>query len=108
MSGKSKRSKVFQSNHNGLPESLGDALPFPLMDSIMGRRSRRFPVGAEIPEGPLKFASKKSALPLTELEQMIILSSVSGNACRTHEPMALWRIEHSTLSSIPKIPYVHL
>jgi len=79
MPGKTNKSPFQNTGLDGLPQGLKDALQFPLMDSIMGRRSRRFPVGAEIPDGPLKFASKKSALPLTELEQMIILSSVSGN-----------------------------
>ena len=26
---------------------------FPLVDALYGRRSRRFPVGGEIPDGPL-------------------------------------------------------
>ena len=79
MSTNSKKSSFKNIMLEGFPSGLEDALQFPLMDSIMGRRSRRFPFGAEIPDGPLKFQSKHDPLPLSDLEQMIMLSSVSGN-----------------------------
>ena len=36
-------------------------LKFPLMEAIAGRRSRRFCMGAEIPDGVLAFKSKHKA-----------------------------------------------
>ena len=36
-------------------------------------------MGAEIPEGPFAFKSSQKAMPLTELEQMIVLSSMAGS-----------------------------
>jgi len=67
---------------DGVPQSpsgLKEAVQFPLIESIHGRRSRRFSLGANIPDGPLKFSSKHDPLPLTELEQMMILTTVAGN-----------------------------
>jgi hypothetical protein len=61
------------------PKGLAQAIRFPLIDALHGRRSRRFSLGAEIPDGPLKFKSKKPPLPLGELEQIMLLSAVGGN-----------------------------
>jgi hypothetical protein len=36
-------------------------------------------LGAEIPDGPLKYASKKSPIALSQLEQQMILAAVAGN-----------------------------
>jgi hypothetical protein len=36
-------------------------------------------VGAEIPEGPLAFKSNQKPIPLTELEQMLVLTSMGGS-----------------------------
>ncbi len=38
--------------------TLNDLLTFPLIDAIGGRRSRRFCLGAEIPDGVLSYKSK--------------------------------------------------
>ncbi|WP_216628804.1 hypothetical protein [Neobacillus dielmonensis] len=51
---------------------------FPLLDAIFGRRSRRFFLGAEIPDGPLAYKSKHDAHPLNNFEKMLILLGVSG------------------------------
>jgi hypothetical protein len=51
---------------------------FPLLDAINGRRSRRFPVGGEIPAGPLAFRSRHEPRPLSEVERAIVLSAVTG------------------------------
>ena len=37
------------------PPGLADALAFPLLEALMGRRSRRFPLGASIPDGPFAY-----------------------------------------------------
>jgi hypothetical protein len=58
---------------------LHDAFQFPLGDVMFGRRSRRFSLGASIPDGPLSFQSSREVLPLTDLEQMMLLTATCGN-----------------------------
>ena len=41
-----------------LQDTLDELLKFPLMEALTGRRSRRFCMGAEIPDGVLAFKSK--------------------------------------------------
>jgi hypothetical protein len=62
-----------------LPRGFEDVLSFPLSAAIFGRRARRFSMGATIPDGPLAFESKHEPMPLTELEQMLVLSAAGGN-----------------------------
>ncbi len=61
------------------PKGLIEAVNFPLIEALHGRRSRRFARGASIPDGPLAYTSKHKAEPLSELEQMLLLTSVAGN-----------------------------
>lgn len=61
-----------------LHKTLNDLLKFPLMEAIAGRRARRFCMGAEIPDGVLAFKSKFPALPLSEIEKLIVLSIMGG------------------------------
>ncbi len=51
---------------------------YPLMEAIFGRRSRRFGLGMEIPSGPLAFKSNKEPLPLTELEEAVLIAAGTG------------------------------
>ena len=51
---------------------------FPLMEALLGRRSRRFALGDELPDGPLAFRSRRQPLPLSELERMLVLSTMGG------------------------------
>lgn len=74
-----KATGVVANPRSRLPKGVYDAVKFPLIDAIHGRRSRRFAKGAEIPAGPLAYKSKQPAKPLTELEQMMLVSTVSGN-----------------------------
>jgi hypothetical protein len=60
-------------------KALESMTQFPLIQALAGRRSRRFCVGAEIPEGPLAFKSNQKPFPLTEIEQMIVLTSMAGS-----------------------------
>ena len=62
----------------GLEDMLGDLLRFPLMEALTGRRSRRFCMGAEIPDGGFAFKSKHKSIPLSELEQLLLLSTMGG------------------------------
>ncbi|TWS18500.1 hypothetical protein FK529_15540 [Tsukamurella asaccharolytica] len=68
-----------------------DALSrFPLLTAINGRRSRRFPVGGEIPAGELAYRSRREVQPLSEVERAIVLATVTGvtgwNFGITHHP----------------------
>lgn len=61
------------------PRGLAEALRFPLINAIRGRRSRRFAKGARIPDGPLAFTSRHAPEALHPLEQMLLLTTVAGN-----------------------------
>lgn len=63
----------------GASEGLKIAASFPLIDAIHGRRALRFAKGATIPDGPLAYASTEAVEPLTELQQMLLLTTVAGN-----------------------------
>jgi hypothetical protein len=51
---------------------------FPLVAALLGRRSRRFALGDEIPDGPLAYRSEQEAMPLTELERLLVLGAMGG------------------------------
>jgi hypothetical protein len=51
---------------------------FPLVAALLGRRSRRFALGDEIPDGPLAYRSEHEAMPLTELERLLVLGAMGG------------------------------
>jgi hypothetical protein len=59
-------------------EALSELAAFPLVEALYGRRSRRFALGDEIPDGPLAYKSRHEPLPLTELERMLVLSAMGG------------------------------
>jgi hypothetical protein len=59
--------------NESINDTLNELLKFPLMKAIAGRRSRRFCMGAEIPDGVLAFKSKHDPLPLSEIEQLLLL-----------------------------------
>lgn len=61
------------------PKGMVEAAQFPLIEAIQGRRSRRFALGASIPDGPLAYTSKHAPAPLGDLEQMVLLTAVAGN-----------------------------
>jgi len=65
--------------HRREESAMQDLLKFPFVDALFGRRSRRFFRGAEVPDGPLAFASKHEPLPLTELERLLIVTAAAGN-----------------------------
>jgi hypothetical protein len=74
----------------GSAEALRDLATFPLTSALFGRRSRRFALGDEIPDGPLAYRSKHEPLPLTELERMLVLGAMGGTTgwhySITHNP----------------------
>lgn len=57
---------------------IRELLTFPLMSAIFGRRARRFAMGMEIPSGPLAFKSRHAPVPLSELEQAILVAAATG------------------------------
>jgi hypothetical protein len=63
-----------QEQSTNLQDTLDEMLKFPIMEALTGRRSRRFCMGAEIPDGILAFKSKYKPMPLSELEQLLLLS----------------------------------
>lgn len=67
------------SHRTTLPKGFEDVLAFPLSAALLGRRARRFSLGATIPDGPLAYDSRREPLPLTELEQMLVLTAAGGN-----------------------------
>jgi hypothetical protein len=58
--------------------ALRELEEFPLVDALFGRRSRRFALGGEIPDGPLAFRSAEQPVPLSELERMLVLGAMGG------------------------------
>jgi hypothetical protein len=59
-------------------EALRELAAFPLVEALLGRRSRRFALGDEVPDGPLAYRSRHEPVPLTELERMLVLSAMGG------------------------------
>ena len=51
---------------------------FPLVAALLGRRSRRFALGDELPDGPLAYRSEHEPMPLTELERLLVLGAMGG------------------------------
>lgn len=73
------RGKVLLGRVPALPRGLEEAIRFPLVDALLGRRARRFPLGASIPDGPLAYTSEHAPMPLDPLEQMLVLCAIAGN-----------------------------
>jgi hypothetical protein len=70
--------------------ALAEVAHFPLLAAITGRRSRRFPVGGQIPAGALAYTSRQPVQPLSEVERALLLSVAGGvtgwNFGITHNP----------------------
>jgi hypothetical protein len=58
--------------------ALQELAAFPLLEALHGRRSRRFALGDEIPDGPLAYKSRHDPMPLSDLERMLVLSAMGG------------------------------
>ena len=64
---------------DGLPAAaLEGVWQYPLFEALYGRRSRRFARGFEIVEGPLRHASRAAPLPLSELEEALLVAAAVG------------------------------
>jgi hypothetical protein len=54
-------------------------LHFGLIEALLGRRSRRFFMGAEIPDGVFAYKSRHEPAPLSELEKLLVVTACGGN-----------------------------
>ena len=59
------------------PAGLEDALAYPFFQSVFDRKSRRMALGMEMP-GTLGYASPYEPVPLTELEEALLLVAGTG------------------------------
>ncbi|MEW6581486.1 MAG: hypothetical protein AB1416_01830 [Actinomycetota bacterium] len=57
----------------GIPEGLRHAMGVPLADALLTRRSRRFGLGMTMPPGPLSHESRHAPVPLSEVEEAMLL-----------------------------------
>ncbi len=62
----------------GHPAGLADALSYPYFNAVFDRKSRRMGLGMEIETGPLSYASPYVPVPLTELEEALLLMAGTG------------------------------
>jgi hypothetical protein len=65
----------------GLPKqvsALRELAGFPPLEALYGRRARRVALGAQIPDGPLAYESQHDPMSLSDLERMVILTSMAG------------------------------
>jgi hypothetical protein len=60
-------------------KGFADFANFSLIDAILGRRSRRFAMGMEIPSGVFQFKSRHHPQPLSEIEKMIVVTAMAQN-----------------------------
>jgi hypothetical protein len=67
-----------------VPPGFQDMLAFGLIDSLLGRRSRRFFRGAEIPDGVFAFKSRHDPLPLSDLEKLLVVTACGSNTSWHH------------------------
>ena len=57
---------------------LRDLAKYPLLSALRDRRSRRFGLGMKLEGGPLTFASRHPAVPLSEEEEAALVFAASG------------------------------
>jgi len=62
-----------------IPPGFHEMMSFPLIEALLGRRSRRFFMGAEIPDGVFEYRSAHKIEPLSDLEKMLVVSACGGN-----------------------------
>ncbi|MGH7807675.1 MAG: hypothetical protein ACRENT_06235, partial [Thermodesulfobacteriota bacterium] len=55
------------------PKGVEAFIDHKFIDTVFQRRSRRFGLGMEIEKGPLKYKSKHKPVPLTELEEALLV-----------------------------------
>jgi hypothetical protein len=58
--------------------ALDQAWSYPLFEALYRRRSRRFGLGFEMQEGPFRYKSAHAPVPLTELEEALLVGAGAG------------------------------
>ena len=58
---------------------LNSISSFGLIEALLGRRSRRFFLGAEIPDGVFAYKSASTPVPLSELERLLVVAACGAN-----------------------------
>lgn len=66
-------------DESAIPPGFKEMLGFGLVEALLGRRSRRFFMGAEIPDGVFAYKSEKDPVPLSELEKLLVVTACAGN-----------------------------
>src|SRR5882757_6467259 len=66
-------------------ELLDLAWRYPLFEALYGRRSRRFGLGFEMPEGPFRCKSAHTPVSLSEIEEALLVGAGAGCS-----GLALW------------------
>ena len=61
-----------------------EMMDFGLIEGLLGRRSRRFFMGAEIPDGVFAYKSHHEPMPLSELEKLLVVGACGGNTAWHH------------------------
>ncbi|MQY02692.1 hypothetical protein [Actinomadura macrotermitis] len=56
---------------------IDDALAFPALEAVFGRRARRFPLGGTL-TGPLEYSSAEVPLALSAQEEAVLVAAASG------------------------------
>jgi hypothetical protein len=67
-----------------IPPGFQEMMSFPLIEALLGRRSRRFFMGAEIPDGVFEYKSAHKIHPLSDLEKMLVVAACGGNTSWHH------------------------
>ncbi|MBN1818149.1 MAG: hypothetical protein JW828_12380 [Sedimentisphaerales bacterium] len=67
-----------------IPTGFQDMLEVRFLEAILGRRSRRFFLGAEIPDGIFCYKSKHDPVPLSDLEKRLVVMTCGGNTSWHH------------------------
>jgi hypothetical protein len=67
-----------------LPPGYNDMINFGLIEALLGRRSRRFFMGAEIPDGVFAYKSKQEPMPLSDFEKLLVVAACGGNTTWHH------------------------
>src|SRR6185312_13882812 len=60
------------------PTPLDHAWSYPLFEALYRRRSRRFGLGFEMQEGPFRYKYAHAPVPLTELEEALLVGAGAG------------------------------
>lgn len=68
----------------GIPPGFEDMLRFGLLEALLGRRSRRFFMGAEIPDGVFAYKSRHEPVPLSDLEKLLVMGACGGSTSWHH------------------------